>query len=39
MNDIADAGVAAPQVAAIDTLARERLQAMRAAGDEIATIE
>ncbi len=35
MNDVADAGVAAPEVAAIDTLARGRLQAMLAAGEEI----
>lgn len=35
MNDVADAGVAAPRVAAIETLDQERLRAMLAAGDEI----
>jgi len=35
MNDVADSGVAAPQVAPIDSLQRVQLEAMLAAGDEI----
>ncbi len=35
MNDVVDLGVGAPEVVAIDTLERKRLEAMLAAGDEI----
>ncbi len=35
MNDVVDSRVGLPEVVAIDSLARERLEAMLAAGDEI----
>lgn len=35
MNDVVESPIGAPQVAAIDTLDRQRLEAMLAAGDEI----
>jgi len=35
MNDVANSGVTPPEVPAIDSLARERLEVMQAAGDEI----